>query len=360
MMDSLSRYSRDVWNLSLAGYVDRLREVLRAEPALATGVKRDGTTPLWWLPDDEAKAMEIVELLLAAGADPAVRSRDGGTAAGWARKRGMTEVARRLTVDGDTDAPAPRTVPDLPKYESLAQDLLFAFETGRPDSMARLMDQFGGQVTWEELRKIVRQRLDNLGEKRPEGYFALPHARQLIAQQAGFADWAALEAALSGAPVESPARSIVLPPAEPADVPVEMRTAFPMRLHDGTVVPTTTVWQMLAAARDGDLASVTALVDECPSLVLCDYNYMPPLHLAVREGHLAIVRFLAERGAVNPNHRTYPYDESLVMVAEDRGFTALRRFSKSTAGTPIPIVPLTKSERSTTAGIPSGSDSNSS
>jgi len=102
-----------------------------------------------------------------------------------------------------------------------------------------------------------------------------------------------------------------------------MRTAFPMRLHDGTVVPTTTVWRMLSAARDGDLATVTALVDECPSLVFCDYNYMPPLHLAVREGHLAIVRFLAERGAVNPNHRTYPYHETLLMVAEDRGFTAI-------------------------------------
>jgi ankyrin repeat protein len=41
---------------------------------------QDGITPLWWLPDDEAKAMEIVEMLLAAGADPAIRSREGRTA----------------------------------------------------------------------------------------------------------------------------------------------------------------------------------------------------------------------------------------------------------------------------------------
>jgi hypothetical protein len=145
----------------------------------------------------------------------------------------------------------------------------------------------------------------------------------LIAVQAGFGDWASLEAAMSGAPVESPARPILMPPPEPADVPVEMRTPFPMRLHDGTVVETTTVWRMLTAAREGDLPAMTALVDECPSLVLCAYNYMPPLHLAVREGHLEIVRFLADRGAVNPQHRTYPYDEPIRTIAVDRGFTAI-------------------------------------
>jgi hypothetical protein len=50
---------------------------------------------------------------------------------------------------------------------------------------------------------------------------------------------------------------------------------------------------------------------------------MPPVHLAVREGHLEIVRFLAERGAVNPRHKTYPYQETIRMVAEDRGYTAI-------------------------------------
>jgi ankyrin repeat protein len=47
---------------------------------------------------------------------------------------------------------------------------------------------------------------------------------------------------------------------------------------------------------------------------------MPPLHLAVREGHLPIVRLLASRGAVNPKYRTYPYNEDLVTVATDRGY----------------------------------------
>jgi ankyrin repeat protein len=48
------------------------------------------------LPDEDAKAMTVVELLLAAGADPAHKNTRGNTAADWARRRGMTAVAARL------------------------------------------------------------------------------------------------------------------------------------------------------------------------------------------------------------------------------------------------------------------------
>jgi ankyrin repeat protein len=96
MIDLLSRYSRNIWTLCWRGYVERVAEILRDEPALAREVGREGITPLWWLPDDEATALRIVELLLAAGADPAARSHNGKTAVDWARRRGMTEVAARL------------------------------------------------------------------------------------------------------------------------------------------------------------------------------------------------------------------------------------------------------------------------
>ena len=43
--------------------------------------------------------------------------------------------------------------------------------------------------------------------------------------------------------------------------------------------------------------------------------------MAVREGRLEIVRYLAERDAVNPNYRTNPYGETLATVARDRGYT---------------------------------------
>jgi ankyrin repeat protein len=100
MIDFLSRYTRNVWTLALRGYVDRLRDVLRDDPSLATAVARDGTTPLFWLPDDQVRATQIVKVLLASGADPHVRNRSGKTAAGWARERGMLEVATLL---GGTD-----------------------------------------------------------------------------------------------------------------------------------------------------------------------------------------------------------------------------------------------------------------
>src|SRR5262249_11768406 len=72
-----------------------------------------------------------------------------------------------------------------------------------------------------------------------------------------------------------------------------------------------------------DVDRVAALVAATPVLVLCDYNYMSPLHLAVREGHIDLVRDLVARGAANPNYVTYPYRESLLTVALDRGYEAI-------------------------------------
>lgn len=46
---------------------------------------------------------------------------------------------------------------------------------------------------------------------------------------------------------------------------------------------------------------------------------LPPFHFAVREGHLALVRFLLQQGALDPAYRTYPFQDTLVTVAQDRG-----------------------------------------
>jgi ankyrin repeat protein len=94
MVELLSRFSRDIWALSFTGNIGRLREVLSAQPALATLVGE--TTPLMWLPDEEARAKEIAELFLAHGADPSIRDEKGQTAADRAEKRGMHDVANLL------------------------------------------------------------------------------------------------------------------------------------------------------------------------------------------------------------------------------------------------------------------------
>jgi ankyrin repeat protein len=96
VLDFLSRHSRDIWTLCFRGCVDRVRDILAADPALATLRGKEGYTPLWWLPDDEAKATQIVELLLAAGADASAKNNQGRTAAEWAQRRGMHDIARLL------------------------------------------------------------------------------------------------------------------------------------------------------------------------------------------------------------------------------------------------------------------------
>jgi ankyrin repeat protein len=96
MVELLSRHSREIWTLCFRGYVDRVRAILAEDPGRARVVSTDGYTPLWWLPDDEAQALQLVDLLLAAGANPSAKSARGGTAADWARRRGMRVVAERL------------------------------------------------------------------------------------------------------------------------------------------------------------------------------------------------------------------------------------------------------------------------
>lgn len=101
VIEFLSRFTRDVFRLTFIGNIERLRELLSAEPDLAKRVS-DGNTPLMWLPDDEARAIEIVELLLAYGADPSIKSKEEMTAADYARKRGLYDVAELLDSTAQT------------------------------------------------------------------------------------------------------------------------------------------------------------------------------------------------------------------------------------------------------------------
>jgi hypothetical protein len=64
--------------------------------------------------------------------------------------------------------------------------------------------------------------------------------------------------------------------------------------------------------RDGDLARVKELARRCPALLTCQYDYTAPLRLAVGEGHLDFVRYLAEQGALDPGYKNHPFLEPLV------------------------------------------------
>lgn len=240
VIELLSRHSHDVFNLAFTGNIERLREVLDEQPELARSVSRDGYTLLWWLSENEKRSLEIVNLLMEHEADPSIQSPGGTTAADWARKLGMLEVAAALKTEA---------APAKSEHYEFANDLPPLDKSKQPSQDYDLT-----------LRMIL---------------------------------------------------------------PVEMRTSLPVRLFDDTETTTLEVWKMLTACLDGDVDQVRQLVEACPSMVHCDYNYMPPLHLAVREGHLELVRYLVSRGAANPYHRTYPYLETLTTTALDRGFAEI-------------------------------------
>jgi uncharacterized protein len=99
------------------------------------------------------------------------------------------------------------------------------------------------------------------------------------------------------------------------------------RTLDGTVVTTDDVYRTFVATRSSDVSAVKALIGRAPALGLVEYNHTPPIHFAVREGHLAVVELLIERGA-DLAYRTYPFGDSLLMMAEERQHgevAALRR-----------------------------------
>ena len=93
MVEILAPLSRDIRGLCFAGSVDRLAELLETDRALASTVTRGGEVPLFALPDDDDRAVEVAELLLAHGADPRVKNSAGLTPADAAKKRGLEEAA---------------------------------------------------------------------------------------------------------------------------------------------------------------------------------------------------------------------------------------------------------------------------
>ena len=235
---------------------------------------------------------------------------------------------------------------DLERIEGLSRDFLEAYRSGDPAALARLSAYLQRDVTWDGLRVEVRRRVESLAPaQRPDGDIALADVQRMIAASTGCETWSELVATLTGhderasssAPRPRPpmpqthgdARSGMLQP-------IELRIPLPMELQGGVYATTTGVWQMLAASRNGDLDTVRTLVAQTPGLARCEYNYMPPLHLAVREGHVDVVRFLIEQGAYSGKYKTYPYGETLLTMAEDRGSAAIAALLREAASRPNP------------------------
>src|SRR5262249_12638180 len=79
---------------------------------------------------------------------------------------------------------------------------------------------------------------------------------------------------------------------QPMTHPWEVQSRLNMEMHNGENSTTTDGWNMLTASQDGDLDRAKELAQRCPAPIASQYHYTSPLHLAVREGHLDLVRYL--------------------------------------------------------------------
>src|SRR6185312_2387609 len=102
--------------------------------------------------------------------------------------------------------------------------------------------------------------------------------------------------------------------------PPELKLILPMTVGGKQKTTTIQVWEILSASYYGDLEKVKSLAAECPGLLYAQYNYAPPIHLAVREGHRDLVEYLLAQGAHDPDYRIYPFLDSLQTLATDRGY----------------------------------------
>ena len=194
--------------------------------------------------------------------------------------------------------------PSLEHLRKRAKDLLRAARTGDHDTAARFRATDARWATSDPREAI------------------LADAQLVIAREHGFSNWSQLVRHVDELGAGGHASL-----DRPLIRPVELTATRPYTLPDGSVVTTDDVFRMFVAARAGDLAEVKALITRAPALAVVEYNYTPPIHFAVREGHLPIVQLLIAQGA-DLAYRSYPFQDSLLMMAEDRehaGVAALLR-----------------------------------
>ncbi len=84
------------------------------------------------------------------------------------------------------------------------------------------------------------------------------------------------------------------------------------------------VWEMMTATIRGDLETIQRLAAKDPRLVNCSHQSRSPLHFAVQENRVDVVKFLLEQRA-DPTFRSgNPWHERPVTIAEERGYTVLK------------------------------------
>jgi ankyrin repeat protein len=97
------------------------------------------------------------------------------------------------------------------------------------------------------------------------------------------------------------------------------------------------LWSLFEASALGDLPAVKRLVEARPELVDAKYNYTPAIHFAVREGRQEVAQYLIGRGAETVDYRSYPFQDSLLTIAEDREDQAMAGLLREVAAQRFPV-----------------------
>jgi ankyrin repeat protein len=108
--------------------------------------------------------------------------------------------------------------------------------------------------------------------------------------------------------------------------PDELKKSEPLVWSSGIG---TEVWALFQACLAGDLPGVERLVARDPALVRCHCRYRKPLYFAVRENRLEVVEFLLE---LDPDPFGLAVNDSLIEIAQDRGYAEMRRLLETKFG----------------------------
>ena len=87
----------------------------------------------------------------------------------------------------------------------------------------------------------------------------------------------------------------------------------------------TDVWEMLTAAIRGNLDSIRKLVKKDSRLINCSFRYRTPLHFAVQENRIDVVKFLLERGVDASERSGNIWHERPMTIAHERGYVELHQ-----------------------------------
>lgn len=119
--------------------------------------------------------------------------------------------------------------------------------------------------------------------------------------------------------------------------PYELTLGLPIEVANGVIADTADVWSILDASYHGDLDKIKTLAAKTPELLYAQYNYAPPIHFAVRERHIELVKYLLDKGAYDPAYKTYPFLDNLLSIASERGHDEIALLLKEYATDPSRI-----------------------